>query len=153
MKKITLIVVLAFILVFGFTMTVWAAEANEGLSTKIYFDNWVGAKMNGNDTQCSFFGFEANAAQIKFGAEFGINASVKDDAGKSTDYNMSNFKIGFRVIDGDQAKVDVVVSSLKFDGDAFGEAATGTMLGADFTYALSDQIFLQGSGAFSLDAS
>jgi hypothetical protein len=162
MKKISLIVVLAFILVLGFTMTVCAAGTDEGISTRIYFDNWVGANMHvktgsgsyNADTQCSFFGFELNAAQIKFGAEFGINASDKDEADDSQDYNMSNFKIGFRVADGEEAKLDVIVSSLKFDGDAFGDhAATGTMLGADLTYALSEQLFFQASYAHSLDAS
>ena len=162
MRKFSLVLLMAFVLVLGFTMTVWAAAEDEGISTKVYFDNWVGAKedVSNNivnakvDTQCTFLGFELNANQIKFGAEFGINASVK--ANPNLDYNMSNFKIGFRVVDAEQAKLDVIVSSMKFDGDYFttnGGSCTGTMLGADLTYALTEQLFCQASYSFSLDAS
>ncbi len=159
MKKISIALLVTLVLVLGFTMTVSAAA--DDISAKVYFDNWIGGNTHYEDintydydTQCSFFGFELNAAQIKFGAEFGMNASTKDDSGANYDYDMTNYKIGFRVVDGRRNKLDVTLSTLKFDGDAFGgDACTGTLLGADLNLALSKQIFFQASYAFSLDAS
>ncbi len=163
MKKMGLVLVLTFILVLGFAMMVWA---DDDAKTKVYFDTWIGGNTNQRteetgydtseydfDTTCFFLGFDTVINRFKLGGDLGINGTIKADNG-NFDFTMINLKFGYRILDGENSKVDIVAGFMNFDGKAYGnDACTGVMLGADLSYAFSDQMFFQGSYAFSMNGS
>lgn len=162
MKKMGLVFMLAFVLVLGFAMTAWAAD---DVKTKVYFDTWTGGNLNIEskldvglsnssdfDAKSYFLGFETTLDRFKIAGEFSVAGEIKD---LNSDVNITNFKIGYNVVDADKLKICGTFGLLIEDVEILpnDSSYTGTMLGADLSYSFSDQFFFQGSLAFSVSAS
>jgi hypothetical protein len=149
MRRLGLVLFFAFVLVFGITMSASAEDVN----TKIYLDTWIGANLNTNrdyDIKSSFLGCEIAKDRYKFVGEFGTDDEVKDLGGVDYELDISNIKFGYCVLDTDQLKVDAIVGYLKVDYQILD--CTGIMVGVDLAHALSENVFVQGSVAFSVTA-
>jgi hypothetical protein len=149
MRKIGLVLFCAFVLVFGVTMSASAEDVN----ARIYFDTWRGANLNTDgdyDIKSSFFGCEIAKDRYKFVAEFGTDDAVKGLGGVDYELDILNINFGYLVLDIDQLKVDAIAGYSKIDYQILDCA--GIMVGIDLDYLLSENIFVQGSVAFSFTA-
>ncbi len=179
MKKLMIIILLSC-LVFGLTAVAWAAESST--ATTVYLDAFTG-KYNSNEDQDYFSSpdtyikREANLSGVILGLESQMNnqfqlaleygqVNTNDlektiKGGSNTkigkcDYTLSEIKGGYRVIDLNSFKLDVIMSALNIDmkkpTDGFGPVSnlSGNMFGADLVCNFSDKVSIQGTIASSL---
>jgi hypothetical protein len=165
MKKISLVLILVFIMILAFAMTVWAEGA---VNTKIYFDTWLGANTKlenvcdlskysstyDEDTQSSFLGVDLTVKRFRFTGEMNFGGNIELSNGTKESLEISNYKFGVRVINAEKIKWDLNSGLLMVGGEYYGnENYVGLMMGTDLFWSPSNKVFFQCSYQVSAAAS